>query len=54
VRGVLKTQRMQGKALFEDLESGATVDQCVEWFPGVTKQQALAALEFAEKTLAAI
>ena len=41
------------KALFENLESGATVDQFLEWFPGVTTQQALAVLEFAEKTLAA-
>jgi len=41
------------KALFENLESGATVDQFLEWFPGVTKQQTLAVLEFAEKTLAA-
>jgi Uncharacterized conserved protein len=49
-----KNTRMQVKALFENLESGATVDQFLEWFPGVTKQQALSALEFAEKTLAAI
>jgi len=39
------------KALFENLDSGATVDQFLEWFPGVSKQQALAILAFAEKTL---
>ena len=48
-----KNTRVPVKALFENLESGATVDQFLEWFPGVTKQQALAVLEFAEKTLAA-
>ena len=47
-----KNTRVPVKALFENLESGATVDQFLEWFPGVTKQQALAVLEFAEKTLA--
>jgi uncharacterized protein (DUF433 family) len=46
-----KNTRVPVKALFENLESGATVDQFLEWFPGVTKQQALAVLEFAEKTL---
>ena len=40
------------KALFENLESGATVDQFLEWFPGVNREQALAVLEFAEKSLA--
>jgi uncharacterized protein (DUF433 family) len=38
--------------LFENLESGATIDQFVEWFPGVTRDQALAVLAFAEKSLA--
>ena len=41
--------RVPVKALFENLESGATVDQFLEWFPGVTKQQALAVLERAAK-----
>jgi uncharacterized protein (DUF433 family) len=38
--------------LFENLESGATPDQFLEWFPGVTKDQVVAVLEFAEKSLA--
>jgi uncharacterized protein (DUF433 family) len=42
-----KNTRVPVKALFENLESGATVDQFLEWFPGVTKQQALAVLETA-------
>jgi uncharacterized protein (DUF433 family) len=31
--------------LFENLEDGATVDQFVEWFPGVTREQVEAVLE---------
>ena len=40
------------KALFENLESGATVDQFLEWFPGVNREQVLAVLAFAEESLA--
>ena len=32
-------------ALFENLASGATIDEFVEWFPGVEKQQVRAVLE---------
>ena len=48
-----KETRVPVKALFENLESGATVDQFLEWFPGVKREQALAVLECAEKSLAA-
>jgi uncharacterized protein (DUF433 family) len=48
---VFKKTRVPVKALFENLESGATIDQFLEWFPGVTREQAQAALEFAEQTL---
>lgn len=34
--------------------SGATVDQFLEWFPGVTREQALAALKFAESSLTVV
>jgi len=47
-----KRTRVPVKALFENLESGATVDQFLEWFPGVDREQVLAVLEFAEKSLA--
>jgi uncharacterized protein (DUF433 family) len=47
-----KKTRVPVKALFENLESGATVDQFLEWFPGVGREQALAVLTFAEKSLA--
>lgn len=48
---VFKNTRVPVKALFENLESGATIDQFLEWFPGVALEQAQAVLEFAERTL---
>jgi len=47
-----KNTRVPVKALFENLESGATVDQFPEWFPGVNREQVLAVLAFAEESLA--
>lgn len=44
--------RVPVKALFENLEDGATVSQFLEWFPGVTKQQVETVLEFAGQSLA--
>jgi len=46
-----RNTRVPVRALFENLESGATIDQFVEWFPGVARDQALAVLAFAEKSL---
>ena len=43
---VFANTRVPVRALFENLEDGATVDQFVEWFPGVTRQQVEAVLEF--------
>jgi uncharacterized protein (DUF433 family) len=45
--------RVPVKALFENLEGGASVDEFLEWFPGVTRNQAVAVLQFAEESLAA-
>ena len=47
-----KNTRVPVKALFENLESGATVDQFLKWFPGVNCEQVLAVLAFAEESLA--
>jgi uncharacterized protein (DUF433 family) len=49
---VFKGTRVPVRALFENLEGGATVEQFLEWFPGVTREQALAVLKHAESTLA--
>jgi uncharacterized protein (DUF433 family) len=40
------------QALFQNLEDGATLDEFLEWFPGVTRERALPVLEFAQKSLA--
>jgi uncharacterized protein (DUF433 family) len=39
-------------ALFDNLDSGATVDEFLEWFPGVSKEQVDEVLSFASKSLA--
>jgi uncharacterized protein (DUF433 family) len=48
---LFKGTRVPVKALFENLEEGATVDDFLSWFPGVTREQVLAVLEFAEQSL---
>jgi uncharacterized protein (DUF433 family) len=50
---VFKGTRIPVKALFENLEDGARIDDFVEWFPGVSRRQVEAVLELAEKSLAA-
>jgi uncharacterized protein (DUF433 family) len=50
---VFKDTRVPVKALFENLEDGARVDDFLEWFPGVTREQAEAVLRHAEQSLAA-
>ncbi len=49
---VFQGTRLPVRALFENLEGGATVDQFLEWFPGVTRNQVLSVLKFAESSLA--
>jgi len=48
---LFKGTRIPVKALFENLEEGATIDEFLAWFPGVTRDQALAVLNHAEKSL---
>ena len=43
--------RVPVKALFENLEDGATVDEFLEWFPGVSRRQVEAVLDFAAASL---
>ena len=49
---VFRGTRIPVKALFENLDGGASVSQFVEWFPGVTLEQVHAVLEHAAKSLA--
>jgi uncharacterized protein (DUF433 family) len=50
---VFKGTRVPVKALFENLEGGASVDDFLEWFPGVLRDQVLTVLNHAERSLAA-
>lgn len=43
--------RVPVKALFENLEDGATVDEFLDWFPGVSRAQVDAVLEHAQRSL---
>ena len=38
--------RVPVSALFENLRDGATIDQFLEWFPGVKRTQVEAVLDF--------
>jgi uncharacterized protein (DUF433 family) len=51
---IFRGTRVPVKALFENLEDGARVDDFLEWFPGVTREQAEAVLRHAEQSLAAV
>jgi uncharacterized protein (DUF433 family) len=46
--------RVPVKALFENIEGGATVDEFLEWFPGVSRAQVDAVLEHAQRSLAEV
>ena len=51
---VFKGTRVPVRALFENLESGASIDQFLTWFPGVSMDQAVAVLSYAEQSLAKV
>jgi uncharacterized protein (DUF433 family) len=48
---VFKDTRVPVQALFENLESGASIDDFLEWFPGVTRLQVEAVLEYVSADL---
>ncbi|HEX3129337.1 MAG TPA: DUF433 domain-containing protein [Thermoanaerobaculia bacterium] len=50
---LFKGTRVPVKALFENLEDGARVDDFLQWFPGVTRDQVEAVLQHTEQSLAA-
>ena len=47
---VFKDTRMPVSIVFENLESGASIEEITEWFH-VTREQVVAVLEFAARTL---
>ena len=48
---LFKGTRVLVRALFENLESGARIEDFLEWFPGVTRQQVELVLRHAEQSL---
>ncbi len=44
--------RVPVSALFANIEGGATVEEFIEWFPGVTREQVNLVLEHAARSLA--
>lgn len=48
---VLKGTRMPVSAIFENLAAGANIDDIMEWFEGLNRQQVEAVIEFAARSL---
>jgi uncharacterized protein (DUF433 family) len=48
---VFRGTRVPVAALFENLRDGATIEQFLEWFPGVTRAQVEAVLDYDVQTL---
>jgi len=46
---LFKYSRVPVRALFENLEDGARIDEFLEWFPGVTREQVELVLRHAER-----
>jgi uncharacterized protein (DUF433 family) len=50
---VFRGTRVPIRALFENLRDGATIDEFLDWFPGVSREQVLAVLDHEAQQLAA-
>ena len=48
---VFRNTRVPVVALFENLEGGASIDDFLSWFPGVTPQQVESVLEYTIQSL---
>jgi uncharacterized protein (DUF433 family) len=48
---VFRGTRVPIRALFENLRDGASIEEVIEWFPGVTRDQVEAVLDFEASTL---
>ena len=47
---IFKGTRIPVRALFENLEAGATIENFLEWFPGVEEEKVKAVLDFASRS----
>jgi uncharacterized protein (DUF433 family) len=48
---VLRGTRMPVSAIFENMEAGANIDDIMEWFDGLDREQVGAVIEFAVRSL---
>ena len=48
---VFRSTRVPVIALFENLEGGASIDDFLSWFPGVTREQVEAVLDYTIQSL---
>lgn len=48
---VLRGTRMPVATIFENLESGANIDDILKWFDGLDREQVKAVIDFAARSL---
>ena len=48
---VLKDTRMPVSAIFENLEAGASINDIMDWYDGLKREQVKAVIEFAARSL---
>jgi len=48
---VLRGTRMPVSLIFENLESGVSIDDILEWYDGLDREQIKAVIEFAARSL---
>jgi uncharacterized protein (DUF433 family) len=48
---VLKGTRMPVSVIFENVKAGANLDEIMEWFEGLDREQVEAVIEFAARSL---
>jgi uncharacterized protein (DUF433 family) len=48
---VLRGTRMPVSAIFENIEAGASINDLMEWFDGLDREQVKAVIEFAARSL---
>jgi uncharacterized protein (DUF433 family) len=48
---VLRGTRMPVSAIFENIAGGASIDDLMEWFDGLDREQVKAVIEFAARSL---
>ena len=48
---VLKGTRMPVSAIFENIAAGASIDDIMQWFDGLDREQVRAVIEFAAQSL---